>query len=261
MAPDFSTSHPAGPTPALEVGGVSYSYGGTFALKDLSLAVYPGEFTALLGPNGAGKTTLFSLIAHLFESRGGAIRIGGWDVRTASGHALRRLGVVFQQPTLDLDLTVAQNLRYFAALHGIAGRSAERRIDAALAQFELADHRKQKVRVLSGGYRRRVELARALLHEPALLLLDEPTVGLDVPSRQRMVDHAHNLAYDTGIAVLWATHLIDEVRDGDRVVIMHNGRIAAEGAVDDVNAQAGCATIGETLARLTGPAGGEAARG
>jgi ABC-2 type transport system ATP-binding protein len=261
MAPDSATRRPADPTPALEVCGVSYSYGADFALKDVSLAVCPGAFTALLGPNGAGKTTLFSLIAHLFESSGGAIRIGGWDVRSASSRALRRLGVVFQQPTLDLDLTVTQNLRYFAALHGIAGRNAERRIDAALTQFGLTHQRGQKVRVLSGGYRRRVELARALLHEPALLLLDEPTVGLDVQSRQRMVDHAHILARENGIAVLWATHLIDEVRDGDRVVIMQSGKITAEGTVAEVNAKAGCTTIAETFVRLTAPSRGEAARG
>lgn len=261
MAPDSSTSHPIDPAPALEVCGVSYSYGAGFALKDVSLVVYPGVFTALLGPNGAGKTTLFSLIAHLFESRGGAIRIGGWDVRTASSRALRRLGVVFQQPTLDLDLTVTQNLRYFAALHGMAGRIAKHRVDAALTQFDLAHYRKQKVRVLSGGYRRRVELARALLHEPALLLLDEPTVGLDVQSRQRMVDHAHILSRDNGIAVLWATHLIDEVREDDRVIIMQNGKIIADGAVEDVNARAGCTTIGESFGRLTATAPGEVAGG
>jgi ABC-2 type transport system ATP-binding protein len=260
MAPDFAIRQPADPTPALEVCGVSYSYGANFALKDVSLAVYPGVFTALLGPNGAGKTTLFSLIAHLFESRGGAVRIGGWDVRTASSRALRRLGVVFQQPTLDLDLTVTQNLSYFAALHGIAGRNAERRIDLALAHLDLAQLRRHKVRVLSGGYRRRVELARALLHEPALLLLDEPTVGLDVQSRQRMVDHAHLLARDNGIAVLWATHLIDEIRDGDRVVIMQSGKIIDEGTVANVNAKAGCTTIAETFVRLTAPSRGEAVR-
>ncbi|MGZ9112780.1 MAG: ATP-binding cassette domain-containing protein [Rhodoplanes sp.] len=260
MTPRSSRSQPVDPTPALEVCGVSYSYGAGFALEDVSLVVPPGVFTALLGPNGAGKTTLFSLITHLFESRDGAIRIGGWDVRKTSTPALRRLGVVFQQSTLDLDMTVTQNLRYFAALHGMAGRIAARRIEAALEHFDLAQWAKQKVRVLSGGYRRRVELARALLHEPSLLLLDEPTVGLDVQSRQKMVDDAHFLAREKDIGVLWATHLMDEVRGGDKVVIMQNGKIVADGTVADVNAKAACTTIEEPFARLTAPYRSERAR-
>jgi ABC-2 type transport system ATP-binding protein len=260
MSPDLpprSADATPGVHPPLEVHGVSWSYGDAFALHDVSLVVPPGVFTALLGPNGAGKTTLFSLIAHLFESREGAIRIGGWDVRAASSRALRDLGVVFQQPTLDLDLTVTQNLQYFAALHGITGRTAAQRIDAVLAQFGLADDRKRKVRALSGGFRRRIELARALLHEPSLLLFDEPTVGLDIQSRRKMVDDAHILAREKGIGVLWATHLIDEVRDGDKVVIMQNGRIIADGAVADVNAYAGCSSLSETFNRLTTPARAE----
>ena len=260
MAPEAEGRQPDDPVPALEVCGVSYSYGAAFALKDVSLIVPAGVFTALLGPNGAGKTTLFSLVTHLFESRSGAIRIGGWNVRKESTRALRRLGVVFQQSTLDLDVTVRQNLRYFAALHGMAGRIADRRIEAALEHFDLAPYGRQKVRVLSGGYRRRVELARALLHQPSLLLLDEPTVGLDVQSRQKMIDDAHVLSRDSGIAILWATHLMDEVHDGDRVVIMQDGRITADGTVAEVNAKAACTTIGEAFARLTAPGRGEGVR-
>lgn len=238
------------PIPALEVCNVSWSYEDGFALNNISLVVRRGVFTVLLGPNGAGKTTLYSLIAHLFESRSGVIRIDGWDVRTAPSRALRRLGIVFQQSTLDLDLTVAQNLRYVAALHGIAGRAAEQRIDAVLTQFGLQDERNRTVRVLSGGYRRRVELARALLHEPALLLFDEPTVGLDVPTRQAIVDHAHALAREQGVAVLWATHLIDEVGTDDRIIIMQSGTIIADGTVTDMTSLAGCASIGEAFLRL-----------
>lgn len=236
--------------PALEIDGLDFSYGDRFALEDISFSVHPGEFAALLGPNGAGKTTLFSLITHLFESRHGAIRIGGWDIRAAPGRALATMGVVFQQPTLDLDLTVQQNLRYFASLHGIGRRTAELRIDAELARLELSERRGDKVRVLSGGYRRRVEVARALLHQPSLLLLDEASAGLDVPTRQRIVDHVHALSKKDGIAVLWATHLIDEVRPGDRVVVMNGGRVRANGPVDEVNRAAECATLGESFARL-----------
>lgn len=241
------------PPPALEIDGLDFSYGDRFALKAISFSVHPGEFAALLGPNGAGKTTLFSLITHLFESRRGAIRIGGWDLRADPGKALAAMGVVFQQPTLDLDLTVQQNLRYFASLHGIDGRTAERRMDAELARLDLSDRRHDKVRVLSGGYRRRVEVARALLHRPSLLLLDEASAGLDVPTRQRIVDHVHALSKTDGIAVLWATHLIDEVRADDRVVVMNGGRVEANGPVDAVNRRAGCATLGESFARLIAP--------
>jgi len=236
--------------PALEINGLGFSYGDRFALKDISFSVHPGEFAALLGPNGAGKTTLFSLITHLFESRHGAIRIGGWDIRADPGKALATMGVVFQQPTLDLDLTVLQNLRYFAALHGIERRTAEQRVDAELARLELSDRSNDRVRVLSGGYRRRVEVARALLHKPSLLLLDEASAGLDVPTRKRIVDHVHALSKTDGIAVLWATHLIDEVHPGDRVVVMNAGRVGANGTVDEVNRAAGCATLGESFRRL-----------
>ena len=245
--------------PALEIDGLGFSYGDRFALEDISFSVHPGQFTALLGPNGAGKTTLFSLITHLFESGQGTIRIGGWDIRADPGKALATMGVVFQQPTLDLDLTVQQNLRYFASLHGIERRTAESRIDAELARLELSDRRGDKVRVLSGGYRRRVEVARALLHKPALLLLDEASAGLDVPTRQRIVDHVHALSETDGIAVLWATHLIDEVHPGDRVVVMHGGRVRASGTVDEVNHGTGCATLGESFAHLIA-AGREPAR-
>ena len=255
MAPDFLTSHPADSAPALEVCGVSWSYGADFALNDVSLLVHPGVFTALLGPNGAGKTTLFSLIAHLFESRGGAIRIGGWDVRTASSRALRRLGVVFQQPTLDLDLTVWRNLTYYAALHGISGRGAAKQIEAALDRLGMSERASEKARNLNGGHRRRMELARALIHKPDLLLLDEPTVGLDVATRMSITAYVHGLCRDEGITALWATHLVDEVMPEDALIVLHRGEIVAKGKVDEIAAGA---TLSERFTELTGN-GAEAA--
>ncbi|MBP2313288.1 ABC transporter ATP-binding protein [Azospirillum soli] len=237
--------------PALSIEGLSYAYGrGAFALKDVALTVEAGSFTALLGPNGAGKTTLFALITRLFESPGGTIRIGGADLRREPTRALARMGVVFQQPTLDLDLTVRQNLLYFAALHGIPRRTAQARALGSLEQLGMAERIDETVRTLNGGHRRRVELARALLHEPALLVLDEPTVGLDVPARRAIVEHVHSLCRERGIAVLWATHLIDEIAPDDRVVVIHKGQIRASGPVADVNRDTGADTLTDSFNRL-----------
>jgi ABC-2 type transport system ATP-binding protein len=242
---------PAG-VPALAVEGLSYAYGKKAALDQANFAVQPGRCAILLGPNGAGKTTLFSLITRLYASREGRIRIAGFDLKAEPTRALARLGVVFQQPTLDLDLSVLQNLRYHAALHGLARRQAEARIQEELERQGMYERRREKVRQLNGGHRRRVEIARALLHRPSLLLLDEPTVGLDVPSRSGLVEYVHGLAGTGRAAVLWATHLIDEVREDDQLVVLHAGRIRAVGAVAEVLETTGCASIGAAFAKLTG---------
>ena len=201
---------------ALEVAAVSHSFGARRVLHDVSLALPPGTFTALLGLNGAGKTTLFSLITRLYDHGSGAIRVFGQEVRTNPSAALGRMGIVFQQSTLDLDLTIAQNLAYHAALRGMPRQLAHERIAREAARVELHDRLGEKVRQLSGGQRRRVEIARALLDDPDLLLLDEPTVGLDIASRQFLIDHVRRLCREQRIAVLWATHLIDEIDDATR---------------------------------------------
>ncbi|BCX89928.1 ABC-2 type transport system ATP-binding protein [Methylomarinovum tepidoasis] len=237
-------------TAALEVEHVSFAYGPKKALDDVTFSVDPGRCAILLGPNGAGKTTLFNLITRLFDSPTGAIRIAGYDNRRQPCQALAHLGVVFQQPTLDLDLTVAQNLRYHAALHGLSRREADRRIAAELARLEMTQYLKTKVRALSGGYRRRVEIARALLHRPTLLLLDEPTVGLDIPSRMALVEHVHGLARE-GMGVLWATHLIDEVEPSDALIVLHRGEVRATGIVTEVIRRLEVATLAEVFEVLT----------
>ncbi|PKU25189.1 ABC transporter ATP-binding protein [Telmatospirillum siberiense] len=238
-------------TLALEVTGLSYSFGAKRALSDVSFTVEAASFTALLGPNGAGKTTFFSLATRLFDSPAGAIRIFGRDIRHHPGEALARLGVVFQDPTLDLDLSVEQNLRYAAALHGLGRREAGRRIERELARFGLADRRHEKARRLNGGHRRRIEIARALMHEPPLLLLDEPTVGLDVPTRRQLVEMVHRLCREDGIAVLWTTHLIDEL-DGadDRVVLLSQGRVQSRGTIPEVLAAAGVSDLASLFTPL-----------
>lgn len=245
--------HGTAPTPsvALAVEGVSYAYGTRRALADVTFSIAPATFAVLLGLNGAGKTTLFSLITRLYGTRYGQIRILGHDVAQTPGDALRLIGVVFQSRTLDLDLSVMQNLIYHAALHGIGRGEARKRAGELLHQIDLADRARDKVRNLSGGQMRRVEIARALLHRPRLLVLDEPTVGLDVQSRAAILDQMRRLVTREGVCVLWATHLIDEVSAGDDVIVLHHGRVLARGPVARVCEDASASDIREAFARLT----------
>jgi len=236
---------------ALAIEDLSFAYGAKKALDMVSFTVGSGECTILLGPNGAGKSTLFSLITRLYDSREGRIALCGFDVKKQSRKALAKLGVVFQQPTLDLDLSVTQNLRYHAALHGISRKIANQRIQEELERLNMYERRGEKVRQLNGGHRRRVEIARALLHKPSLLLLDEPTVGLDMPSRQAIVDHVHALAKEQNLAVLWATHLIDEIAADDSLVVLHKGQIKAKGKLADVLQTTGAKDAGEVFNKLT----------
>lgn len=237
---------------ALAVEALSHRFGRRLALDAVSFEIRPGVFTVLLGLNGAGKTTLFSLVTRLYTAREGAIRVFGHDVARRPSQALARIGVVFQQRTLDLDLSVLQNLLYHAALHGMARGRAKQRAEAELERIGLAERAGDKVRQLSGGQFRRVEIARALLHEPPLLLLDEPTVGLDISSRQAILDHVRALIRERNLAVLWATHLIDEVGPEDRVIVLHHGAVLADGPTGGVIAQAGAGDIREAFTTLTG---------
>ncbi|WP_321342203.1 ATP-binding cassette domain-containing protein [Breoghania sp.] len=235
----------------LAIEGVSYAYGAKRALDNVSLTLASARLTALLGPNGAGKTTLFALITGLFDSRTGRIRIDGHELKRDRSKALSGLGIVFQAQTLDLDLTVERNLRYFAALRGLSKREAGERIATLLDQVGLADQRHAKVRALSGGQRRRVEVARALLDRPRLLLLDEPSTGLDIATRRWLVAEVHRLAREEGIAVLWATHLVDEVLPEDDLIVVEKGRIVARGEVGQVVRDAGAEGLDDAFTRLT----------
>lgn len=224
--------------PALEIDRVGHAFGtgraARRALDGVSLAVPAGRFVALLGPNGAGKTTLFSLATRLYTTREGHVRIFGHDLSRHPGLALAELGVVFQSRTLDLDLSVRQNLAYHAALHGLAGRSMRARVAHLLALVGLGERADDKVRTLSGGQARRVEIARALIHRPRLLLLDEATVGLDLASRAAIVGIVRDLVAQEGLAVLWATHIFDEVRPQDEIYVLDRGRIIAHGTAGEV---------------------------
>lgn len=241
-------------SPALEVDGVSHSYGQRRALDDVSFLVPQGSFTALLGPNGAGKSTLFSLITRLFTPRHGAVRVMGHDVTTHPGLALAAMGVVFQGRTLDLDLSIRQNLQYHAALHGMSRKAAKQRANEILAGTALADRMGDKARTLSGGQLRRVEFVRAFMHRPRLILLDEPTVGLDISARAEIIRTVRELVLKEGVSVLWATHLIDEIEATDRVVVLHHGQVLAEGRSRDVVESENVTNIGEAYTNLTSSA-------
>lgn len=236
---------------ALEIAGVGFSYPARRVLENLEFNVPVGSFCVLLGINGAGKTTLFSLITRLFLCREGRIRILGHDLRRDARKALAGLGVIFQQPTLDLDLSVKQNLVYFCALHGMNKHQAASRIDAAIAQIDLTDRAADKVRQLSGGQRRRLELARSLLHEPLLLLADEPTVGLDIHSRQAILEQVRANCEHRGVGVLWATHLVDEVEPDDYVIVLHQGRVCTQGRADAIVAETGTENVKQAFNYLT----------
>ncbi|MGM0953047.1 MAG: ABC transporter ATP-binding protein [Pseudomonadota bacterium] len=236
----------------IEARNISFRYGEKPVLREVSFALTSGGFHALLGPNGAGKSTLFGLLTRLLALQQGDILLAGQSLKKQPAEAMRKIGVVFQQNALDLDLTVRQNLQYHAALHGMSRKEARARGDQELERFGLVNRANEAVRQLNGGHRRRVEIARALLHHPSLLLLDEPTVGLDVASRKALNQHVRNLCEEDGLTVLWATHLIEEVREDDRVLILHQGQLLADGAGHAICEAEGAHDLAETFHSLTG---------
>ncbi|SFR46121.1 ABC-2 type transport system ATP-binding protein [Marinobacter gudaonensis] len=236
----------------IEASNLSFRYGNKPVLREVSFALTPGRFHALLGPNGAGKSTLFGLLTRLLALQQGDIVLAGQSLEKQPAGAMRQIGVVFQHNALDLDLTVRQNLQYHAALHGLSRREARTRGDRELERFNLLDRANDAVRQLNGGHRRRVEIARALLHEPSVLLLDEPTVGLDVASRKALNEHVRTLCEADGLTVLWATHLIEEVRKDDRVLILHQGQLLADGNGQAICEAEGTRDLAETFHALTG---------
>jgi ABC-2 type transport system ATP-binding protein len=239
--------------PALLLDNVVKTYGAIRAVDGVSFSAAPGEFIALLGPNGAGKTTLFQLLSGLFVPDAGRIEIMGQNMLRDPVPALAMLGIVFQQPTLDLELTVTGNLLFHAGLHGIPRAMAKQRIAAELARLGLAERAHDKTSQLSGGNRRRVELARALLHDPRVLLMDEATVGLDPASRGDLLKLLLSMRTERSVAVLWATHLCDEVTGADRVIVLHRGKVLADTTPAELIAKAGVSTVEQAFLAMTGP--------
>ncbi len=237
---------------ALDVEGVSHAFGPTKVLDNVSLSVPRGSFTVLLGPNGAGKSTLFALITRLYDNISGQIKLLGMDVRRNPSLALSRLGVVFQSRTLDLDLSLSQNLAYHASLQGIPHSKSKVLAEAALKRVGMENRSSEKVRNLSGGQSRRVEIARSMMHQPNLLLLDEPTAGLDVAARESVISIVRNLVKEENLGVLWATHLIDEIDPTDNIVVLHKGKVLFKGTVPELFSMTGKTDIGDAFRSMTG---------
>ncbi len=254
--PEAADAPPDAPVPALRIDGLVKRYGARTALDGLTLRLPPRQFVALLGPNGAGKSTLFQLLTGLFAADAGDVQVTGLALRRQPARALRAIGVVFQQPSLDLDLSVGRNLGFHAALQGLPGATAHARIAAGLDAVGLGADRDRPVRELSGGNRRKVELVRALLHRPAVLLMDEPTVGLDPKSRRDLLAAIRADIAARGTLVLWATHLVEEAAGADRVLVLHQGRLLADGTPAEVSAALGGPGLEEAFIRATAaPAG------
>ncbi|MBV7407721.1 ATP-binding cassette domain-containing protein [Maritimibacter sp. DP1N21-5] len=235
----------------LEMQDVVKRYGSVTALDGVSLSIAPGRFVGLLGPNGAGKSTLFQIIAGLFAPDSGAVEVFGMTHRDAGSDIRRRMGVVFQARSVDLDMSIRANLRFHGRLFGLGGRVLDDRIDALAMQFGLEDLLKRPVRNLSGGQQRKVEIARALINDPDLIIMDEPSAGLDTPSRRALVEDIRRLAANNSVAVLWATHLVDEVEGADDVIMLVKGKVVATGSPATLIADSGGGDLVDAYSRLT----------
>lgn len=227
----------------VSVANVTFRYGDVVALDDLSFAVGEGQLFGLLGPNGSGKSTLFKLLSTLFPVKQGEIKIGGYDLRIAPDDVRRMIGVTFQSPSLDTKLTVKENLIHQGRLYGLLGTVLSARIDEVTEELGLSDRLKQMAGELSGGLKRRLEIAKALLHRPRLLLLDEPSTGLDVAARLDLWNYLQRLRDRHGITVLATTHLMDEAERCDRLVLLDRGKLVAEGTASDLRASVGKARL------------------
>jgi ABC-2 type transport system ATP-binding protein len=224
---------------AVEAESLSHQYGPTRALNAMSLRVEAGEIFALLGPNGSGKTTLFRLISTLARVQQGQLQVFGHSVTTETQRVRATLGVVFQSPSLDPKLTVLENIRCQAALYGLTGAPLKARIDEVAGQLGIEDRLKTRTEELSGGLKRRVELAKGILHRPRLLLMDEPSTGLDPASRLDMWHAIQELQEQSGVTVLLTTHLLEEADKADRIAILHKGGVVAIGPPSTLRSELG----------------------
>ncbi len=224
---------------AVTLDRLTHRYGEREALRDVSFTVARGEVFGVLGPNGGGKTTTFRILSTAMVPTGGRAMMFGHDVVREANAVRRRIGVVFQSPSLDLQLTVQENLRHHGHLYGVRGRALGDRMRDVLARAGLSDRAGDLIQTLSGGLRRRVEVAKSLLHRPSLLLLDEPSTGLDPGARRELWRQLKELQSRDGVTILITTHLMEEAARCDRVAILHHGRLVALGTPEALTSQIG----------------------
>ncbi|MDB5587726.1 MAG: transporter ATP-binding protein [Devosia sp.] len=247
--------------PVIAFVDVTKSYGDIKALNAIDFAIGPGEIVGLLGPNGAGKSTLFQIAAGLFAPDGGTVSVFGLDYMANASRILADLGVVFQARSVDLDMSVKANLVFHGRLFGFSGKDLAERITQVTELLEIADLLKRQVRTLSGGNQRRVEIARALLNRPKLLLLDEPSVGLDAVTRRNMIAHMQKVRDQSGTSILWATHLVEEVEQADRIILINKGDVLENGTPAELMARAGVSSLTDAYIALSRLAPGAAVPG
>lgn len=223
----------------LEVKELSFKYGEKIALKNLSFSVQKGEIFGFLGPNGGGKSTTFKLLSTLYPCEPGKISLFGLDLAKDTQAVRAKMGIVFQSPALDKKLTVRENLWHQGHLYGLTGVELENRIDRDLNRLGLEDRQKDRVETLSGGLQRRVELAKALVNDPELMILDEPSTGLDPAARREFWGHLETLRKSQGMTVLVTTHYLEEADRCDRLLILHQGEMVALGQPEELKASIG----------------------
>ena len=223
----------------IQVQNLTHRYGDRIALSNISFEVKKGEVFGLLGPNGGGKSTLFRILSTMMVPTGGRAVIAGHDVERDPAAVRRHVGVVFQTQSLDKALTVEENLRAQGHLHGLSGGSLRDRMQGAMERLGLLDRRKDLVETLSGGLRRRVEIAKALLHKPQVLLMDEASTGLDPAARRDLSRHVERLRETEGVTILLTTHILEEADRCDRLVLLHQGNIVAQGAPSELRSRTG----------------------
>ena len=223
----------------IEVKNLTHRYGDRVALSNVSFEVKKGEIFGLLGPNGGGKSTLFRILSTMMVPASGTAVVAGHDVERDPAAVRRSIGVVFQTQSLDKALTVEENLRAQGHLHGLSGADLRQRMDLAMERLGLADRRKDLVETLSGGLRRRVEIAKALLHRPQVLLMDEASSGLDPAARRDLSRHVESLRENDGVTILLTTHILEEAGRCDRLILLHQGSIVAHGTPTELRARIG----------------------
>ena len=235
----------------LSISNLNKSYDSFLALNNVNLNLNCGEYVTLLGPNGAGKSTLFSILTGMLSPDQGDCVINGFSIKSQSVNALKAIGIVFQQPTIDMELSILENLNFHARLHGLKLHKLRQEIYSQLKVNKLDNKTKNKVRTLSGGERRKVELIRALLHKPKILLMDEPTVGLDPKSRKDLLYKILSLKKNNNLTTLWATHLVDEAENADKIIVLNYGKILFFGEPNELQKKTRTKSLSDAYFKIT----------